>query len=96
MAMFVTLMNLTRKGVDEVEDFPEKIENGIKQFEARGGTVHAFYMLMGDYDFIAISESPGDAAAASFLLNLAKAGLVRTKTLKAFDRSQIKEIIAAI
>jgi uncharacterized protein with GYD domain len=51
---------------------------------------------MGDYDFLAVGETPDDETAAMFLLNLAKAGLVRTKTLKAFDREQMKEIFKAI
>ena len=96
MSKFVTLMNLTRKGVEEVEELPEKIDNGIRMFEEMGGKVLDVYLLMGDYDFLAVGETPDDETAAMFLLNLAKAGLVRTKTLKAFDREQMKEIFKAI
>ena len=96
MSKFVTLMNLTRKGVEEVEELPERIDNGIRMFEEMGGKVLDVYLLMGEYDFVAVGDTPDDATAATFLLNLAKAGLVRTKTLKAFDREQMKEIFKAI
>ena len=57
MSKFVTLMNLTRKGVEEVEELPERIDNGIRMFEEMGGKVLDVYLLMGEYDFVAVGDT---------------------------------------
>ena len=58
-----------------------------------GGKVLGVYSVMGEYDYVAISESPSDEVTMSTLLALGSAGNVRTTTLKAFTKEEFAEIV---
>ena len=96
MPTYVCLMNLTEKGIKEIKNAPEAIEKGKKNLESVGGKLLAFYTVMGDYDYVAIAESPDDETAMGYLLGLGAAGLVRTTTMKAFTLEQFKKAIDKI
>ena len=46
--------------------------------------MQAFYLTMGQYDGVTISEAPSDEAFAKTMLAIASAGAIRTETLRAF------------
>ena len=96
MPKYVVLMSLTGQGIKEIKDAPKRIEEGIKGVEAMGGKVLSFYMTMGDYDYVTVGEFPSDEVAATFLLTLGSQGNVKTKTLKAFSREEIADLVKNI
>lgn len=91
--VFVCLMKLTDQGVKEIKNAPKRIQEAIKNLEAMGGKLTAFYMVMGEYDYVGIAEVPSDEVAAAFLLGLGSSGYVRTTTLKAFTTEQLAAIV---
>ena len=86
--MNIILMKLTDQGIKDIKNAPERIERGIKQFEAMGGKVTGFYSVMGEYDYVAIGEGPSDEVLMTFLLGLGSQGNVKTTTLRAFTREE--------
>ena len=50
----------------------------------------------GAYDLVAISEFPGDATAATFVLRIGMLGNVRTTTIKAFPENAYRKIVDAV
>ena len=93
MPTYITLMNLTEQGIKNIKNAPQRIEEGIKGLEAMGGKLIDFYCVMGEYDYVGISEAPSDEVAAIFLLSLGAGGYVRTKTLKAFTKEEFVELV---
>jgi uncharacterized protein with GYD domain len=93
MPIYITLANLTEKGIQEIKDAPQRIEENIKAGEAMGGKSLGIYMTMGEYDYVWIAEAPNDEVAMTFLLGLGLQGLVRTKTLKAFTKEEMAKFI---
>jgi len=93
MPLYITLMKLTEQGVKAIKDAPKRIESGIKYLEKLGGKLIAFYVTLGEYDYIGIAEAPNDEVVMRFLLGLGMAGNVRTTTLKAYSKEQMAEII---
>ncbi len=93
MPTYVALMSYTQKGIEEVKDAPRRIDQAVKNLEAMGGKLTAFYSVMGEYDYVGIADAPSDEVAATFLLGLGAAGLVRTKTLRAFTREEFEQIV---
>jgi len=67
-----------------------------KAAEAAGGKIHAWYLTMGMYDAVIISEFPNDEASAKFMLSTAAMGNVTTKTLKAFTEGEYRKIVASL
>jgi uncharacterized protein with GYD domain len=93
MSNYVILMKLTEQGAKSIKEAPARIEAGIKGWEKMGGKMLGFYVLMGEYDYIAFGEAPSDAVAAAFSLSLASLGNVKTISLKAFTTAEFAEIV---
>jgi uncharacterized protein with GYD domain len=93
MPTYVVLMNLTDQGVKNIKDAPERIEVNVKELEAVGGKLIGFYVVMGQYDYVAIAEGPSDEVAMIQALALSARGNVRTTTLKAFTKEEFAEIV---
>lgn len=93
MPTYILLMKLTDQGIKEIKDAPQRIEDAVKGLEAVGGKLEIFCTVMGDYDYVAISECPSDEVAATFLLLLGSMGNVRTTTLKAFTREEFADMV---
>jgi uncharacterized protein with GYD domain len=52
------------------------------------------YWTVGPYDMVVIFEAPDDEAISAHLLEVASSmGTVRTVTLRAFDREEMRGII---
>lgn len=93
MSSYIILMKLTEQGAKAIKDAPGRIEAGIKGFEALGGKVTAFYVVMGDYDYVAVGEAPSDEVATTFSLALSSLGNVKTTTLRAFTREEFAGLV---
>ena len=93
MPTFITLMKFTDKGIKDIKSAPQRIEEGIKAWEAMGGKLIGFYAVMGKYDYVAIGEAPSDEVAMTFNLSLGSFGNVRTTTLRAFTKDELADII---
>lgn len=93
MPFYVTLYKLTDQGVKNIKEAPQRIEEGIKAWEAMGGKLIGFYLTMGEYDYVSVGEAPNDEVAAAFNLSLGSLGNVKTTTLKAFTTQEFAEIV---
>jgi uncharacterized protein with GYD domain len=58
-----------------------------------GGKVLATYFVMGEYDYVAITESPNDEAAVSASLAVCTREHVRTATLRAFPLPEFAALV---
>lgn len=93
MATYIILMNLTEQGIKDVKNAPARVKATEEAMEAVGGKLLGFYVTMGQYDYVAVAEGPGDEVAMVQLLGLGAAGNVRTTTLKAFTLEEFKGIL---
>jgi len=93
MANYVILMKLTDQGAKTIKDAPGRIETGIKAFEKMGGKVIGFYVVMGEYDYVAVGEAPSDEVATTFALGLAALGNVKTTTLRAYTKEEFAAMV---
>ncbi len=96
MPTYITLYRFTQQGVESIKDSPARLDAGRAAVEAAGGKLIGFYLTLGQYDAIAISEAPDDKTAATLLLAIGSQGNVRTETLRAFTEDEYRGIIAAL
>jgi uncharacterized protein with GYD domain len=96
MPAYIILMKYTDQGIKDIKNAPARIEEGFKAWEAMGGKVLGYYLLMGEYDAVAIGEGPSDEVAMAFALGIGAQGNVKTTTLKGFTKEEAKEIIKKI
>ena len=93
MPTYVLLIKWTDQGIKAVKDAPKRAEAGIKAFEALGGKMHGVYLVMGEYDYVAVGEAPSDEVATAFSLGLSSLGNSRTTTLRAYTIPEFAAIV---
>ena len=96
MPTYVTLIQYTEQGVKTFKDLPRRLEETRKAGEALSAKLVAFYLTMGQYDAVVISEAPDDETIAKLALAAAGRGNVRTETLRAFDEDEAKRLAAEL
>jgi uncharacterized protein with GYD domain len=94
MPSYITLLRFTQKGVENIKESPARLETAKHGFKAMGAEIKAFYMVMGQYDAIVISEAPDDETIAKLALSLGSKGNVRTETLLAYTEEEYRKTIA--
>ena len=96
MGHYVTLIRYTQQGAAKIKESPARLAAARKAAEAAGGKIHAWYLTMGKYDAVIISEFPNDAASAKFMLATGATGNITTQTLKAFTEAEYRKIVASL
>ena len=96
MPIYISLMNLTEQGVKDIKNAPQRLEESVKGLEAMGSKLIAFYTVMGEYDYVGISECPNDEVALAFLLGLGAEGNVRTTSMRAFTPEEFAGIVGRL
>jgi uncharacterized protein with GYD domain len=96
MPKYMTLLRYTQQGIAKVKESPARLDAARKAAEGMGGKIHDWYLTMGRYDAVFISEFPDDATCARFALSVASSGNVTTETLKAFPEAEYRKIISSI
>ena len=96
MPTYVSLLRYTEEGIKKIKDSPTRLEAAKQSVRALGGELKAFYLVMGQYDAVVISEAPDDEAASRFALATGARGYVRTETMRAYTEDEYRRLIAAL
>ena len=96
MPTYITLINFTQKGVENIKEGAKRLDAARQAFKAAGADLKTFYLVMGQYDAIAISEAPSDEVVAKLALTTAAGGNVRTTTSRAFTEDEYRKIISSL
>lgn len=96
MPTYVSLVRYTDQGVRNIKESPARLDAAKKAFQAAGGELKQFFLLMGKYDICIISEGPNDETAGKIALSLASLGNVRTETFRAFTESEYRKLISEL
>ncbi len=96
MATYITLLNYTEQGIKNMKGVPERARAARQTLEAMGGRLHGYRLTLGEYDAVVTVEAPDDEAYATFALDIAAQGNVRTTTLKAFSEEESFRIFGSL
>lgn len=96
MPHYVSLVRYTQQGIAKIKESPKRLDAARKAIEKAGGKVHGWYLTMGKYDAVLVSEFPTDEACAVFMLSLGALGNATTQTLKAFPEAEYRKIIGSL
>ena len=96
MPTYITLFQWTQKGIENVKDSPKRLDRAKEVIKAAGGKMQAFYLTMGQYDGVTISEAPSDEVFAKTMLALASVGAIKTQTLRAFTEEEYRKLIGSL
>jgi uncharacterized protein with GYD domain len=96
MPHFVTLVHYTQQGIAKIKESPARLDAAKKAAESAGGKINGWYLTMGQYDAVLISEFPSDEAAAKFTLASGALGNITTETLRAFNEAEYRKILSSL
>ena len=96
MPTYIALINYTDQGAKNLKDGPERMLAARQALENIGGRVHGYRLTLGEYDVVVTVDAPDDEAYATWVLNIAAAGNIRTTTLKAFSEEESFRILGSV
>ncbi|MBW2493052.1 MAG: GYD domain-containing protein [Deltaproteobacteria bacterium] len=96
MPTYITLVNYTQKGIENVKESPRRLEAAKQAFKGMGAELKEFYLVMGRYDIILVTEAPNDETVAKIALALGSLGNVRTESFRAFKEDEYRKIVSSL
>ena len=96
MPTFIYLTRWTDKGVGEPKTAVERASAAVQGLEDMGVKIFELYWTSGDYDLVMVAECEDEETAYAAQLDMASRGNVRPSVLRAFDREEMRAILAKI
>jgi uncharacterized protein with GYD domain len=96
MPNYITLVRYTQQGMSKISASPSRLDAAKKVAETEKGKIQAWYLTMGHYDAVFLSEFPSDEACARFTLSVGSLGNISTETLKAFPEAEYRKIVGSL
>ncbi|PYQ57201.1 MAG: GYD family protein [Acidobacteria bacterium] len=96
MPTYISLIQYTQQGLQKIKESPARLDHAKKGYEAAGGKIKDFYLVMGEYDIVVVADLPNDEAAAKLALTLGSAGNIRSRTSRAFNEAEYRKLISSL
>ena len=96
MPTYISLVNLTDQGIRTLKDLPQRLQNAERTFAAMGAQLRDVFLVLGQYDYVVVADAPDYVTMARISLAIAGQGNVRTQTLRAFDRSELLQLVEGL
>ena len=96
MSTYVTLVKYTQKGAENMKETPSRLETAKGLFQSMGGELKSFYLAMGRYDAVVISEAPDDETATKLAITIGSAGAIRTETFRVFTEDEYRKLVSEL
>ena len=93
MATYITLIDWTDQGVKNFKDSIDRYEAAEGVLRSMGVEFKQIYWTLGGHDIVSVVEAPDDQALAAGMLAVAGQGNIRTTTLRAFTRDEMRDVI---
>ena len=96
MPTYMSLIKYTQKGVESMKESPARLDAAKEIFKSMGAEIKAFYLAMGRFDAVVISEIPDDETGIKLAMSLGAAGSIRTEGFRVFDEDEYRKLIAEL
>ena len=96
MATYISLITETQLGETHIDESVARATRIREEAGKFGVTVTGMYWTMGEFDGVLIFDAGKDEEAAAFLHHVTSKGMVRTRTLRAFDSDSARSILQKV
>ena len=96
MASYISLLQFTEQGSRNIKHTTTRFGAAIADAEKMGAKISDAFWTMGAYDIVLIIDAPDDETVSAFATKLGSLGNVKTQTMRAFRREEMKSILAKI
>lgn len=96
MPKYISLVNYTSKGIQNIKESPNRLDAVKKLCESMNSNVEGFFLTMGRYDIVLIVDAPDAETVAKIILTITSKGAVKAETLFAFPEKDYRNIISEL
>ena len=96
METYITLLKFTQQGVESIQKSAARLHEIKEVFKSMKAEVKDFYLTLGEYDAVVVSQAPDAETIAKLALMINSQGKIRTVTLRSFPEDEFRRIIAAL
>ena len=96
MPTYMTLVRYTHQGIESIKDSPARLDTAKALFKSLGAEIKSFYLAMGRYDVMVISEAPDDETATKLAMTIGSTGAIRTETFRIFTEDEYRKLISEL
>lgn len=93
MPKFIVMFTLTQKGMENVEESPDRVDVDKEINDSFDVEVQQFYKVWGEFDILLVVEAPDAESLAKSMLTISERGAVSHEIVRAFDEEEYREII---
>jgi uncharacterized protein with GYD domain len=96
MKTYMTLIHYTQQGIESIKDSPARLDTAKELYKSLGAEIKSFYLAMGRYDVMVISEAPDDETATKLAMTIGSSGAIRTETFRIFTEDEYRKLISEL
>jgi uncharacterized protein with GYD domain len=97
MPTYIRLLRFSDQGTKDLKQFRDRVAAAKKGYRDGGAELKQVFLVMGQYDLVAVLEAPNDETLAKIALAQSMLGVFRsTETMRAFTEEEIANIVAAL
>jgi len=96
MQTYMTTIHYAQQGIENIKDTPMRLKTARELYKSMGAEIKSFYLSMGHYDVIVISEAPDDETATKLAMTIISAGPIRAETNRLFTEDEYSKLIAEL
>jgi uncharacterized protein with GYD domain len=96
MPRYVLLVDWTDQGVEAVAQTVDRLELGTEIAETFGCEIEHVWWTQGGHDMVSVMTAPDEQAMVAYTLAVLRLGNFRTKTLRAWDADEIRDILGRL
>ncbi len=96
MPTYMTLIRYTKQGIESIKDSPARLDTAKDLFKSLGAEIKSFYLTMGRYDVMVISEAPDDETTTKLAMTIGSTGAIRTETFRIFTEDEYRKLISEL
>ncbi|HXN16252.1 MAG TPA: GYD domain-containing protein [Usitatibacter sp.] len=94
MATYIGLNTFTDQGIRNIKDTTSRADAVREVAKKFGVNIKEIYWTLGSVDIVTILDAPDEASVSALEFALASQGNVRTQTLRAFNKEEMKGILS--
>lgn len=96
MATYIGLLKYTDQGIKSMKQSPARLAAARKAAVKMGCKLVSFHLTFGPYDAVAVIEAKDDESVAALVLATAGQGNISSLTMRAFNETEFKSILAKL
>jgi uncharacterized protein with GYD domain len=96
MPKYIVLYRFTEQGAKNIRQTVQRARQTRKENEARGFSIDTMLWTQGPYDLVTVVDAPSEEEMMGAMMNVVSAGNVSSTTLRAFDESEMEQVLAGV